>query len=143
MFNISLDKKKKGVKCCAYACGNLPIKRKGGLCHKHYARKLREEKPILVRYFQFKGNAKRRNKPFNITLEEFRQFCEDTGYLITKGKRGQNAIIDRIDNRKGYSINNIQLLTNRMNASKGDTVDEEAIEDLIKSFEGSNEDLPF
>ena len=64
-------------------------------------------------------------------------------YLITKGKRGQNATIDRIDNRKGYSINNIQLLTNRINSSKGDTIDEESIEELIKSFEGSKESLPF
>jgi hypothetical protein len=143
MFNISLDKKKKGVKCCAYACNNLPVKKLGGLCHKHYRRKRREIDPVYCRFNNFKGNAKRRNKPFNITLEEFRNFCKDTGYLITKGKRGQNATIDRIDNRKGYSIDNIQLLSNRMNARKGDTIDEETLEDIINHSEGSNEDLPF
>jgi hypothetical protein len=119
MFCISEAKKKAGRYCCAYNCTNEPIKRKGGLCHKHYARKRREFDPVGTRFNQFKGNARRRNKPFEITISQFRKFCSDTGYLISKGKRGQNATIDRIDNSKGYTIDNIQLLTLRQNASKG------------------------
>ncbi len=123
MFCISEDKKKQGRFCCAYACTNKPVKKKGGLCHKHYARKRREEDPIGTRYNQFKGNAKKRHKDFTITLEQFRQFCKDTGYLIVKGRRGQHATIDRIDNSKDYHVDNIQLLTLSQNASKGASED--------------------
>ena len=117
-FNISQKKKDLGLKCCAYACRNDAIARKGGLCHKHYARKRRVEKPIETRFFQFKGNAKARNKDFSITLAQFRAFCQRTEYL-SKGQRGQNATIDRRCNAQGYHIFNIQLLTNKQNASKG------------------------
>lgn len=119
MFLISETKKQKGLYCCAYHCTNEPIKKKGGLCHKHFARKRREEDPVGTRYNQFKINAKKRNKEFGITLKQFREFCEQTGYIIEKGKRGQKATIDRIINEIGYYIWNIQLLTNRQNASKG------------------------
>lgn len=119
MFCISEVKKKEGRFCCAYNCYNEPIKRKGGLCHKHYARKRREIDPIGTRFNQFKTNARRRNQEFSITIEQFRNFCSETGYLIEKGKRGQNATIDRIKNKFGYHIWNIQLLSNRKNASKG------------------------
>lgn len=123
MFCISIAKKNTGKYCCAYNCKNKPANKKGGLCHKHYRRKRREEDPVGTRYTDFKGNAKKRSKHFDITLKQFRLFCEKTGYLITKGKRGFNATIDRIDNSKGYTIDNIQLLTNRQNASKGTSED--------------------
>ena len=138
MFKISPAKKDLGVYCCAYACRNEPIKKKGGLCHKHYARKLREQDPVLVRWMQAKGKAKQRNKPWSITLDQFRDFCNQTGYLVKKGRRGQNSTIDRIDNNKGYTIDNIQLLTNRQNASKGD----KDINDVMNDY-NNNKEIPF
>lgn len=119
MFCISQAKKAEGRFCCAYNCRNKPAPRKGGLCHTHYRRKRLFIDKVAVRYTDFKGNAKKRNIPFYITLEEFRRFCEKTGYLIVKGRRGYNATIDRINNKEGYTIDNIHLLTHRQNASKG------------------------
>lgn len=119
MFRTSQTKKKAGRFCCAYACENKPIDKKGGLCHKHFARKRREEDPVGTRYLQFKGNARTRNKVFTITPEQFNNFCEENQYIVKKGRRGQNATIDRIKNKFGYHIWNIQILTNRRNASKG------------------------
>jgi hypothetical protein len=118
MFKISHSKKIAGQYCAAYNCKGSPEEKKLGLCHKHYARKLRIEDPIQVRFSQAKQKAKSRNIVFSITLYQFRKFCKKTGYL-SKGKRGQNATIDRICNIHGYHIWNIQLLTNRQNASKG------------------------
>lgn len=120
MFAISETKKKQGRYCCAYACTNRPNPRKGGLCDKHYARKRRELDPVYTRYNQFKSSATRRKKPFSITLEQFREFCQETGYIVSKGMRGMRSTIDRVDNKKGYHIDNIQLLTLRQNASKGE-----------------------
>lgn len=125
MFHESPDKKAKCVYCCAYGCRNQPIVKKGGLCHKHYMRKRREIDPAGVRYSNFKSNARRRKKEFTITLEEFRAFCDKTGYIVKKGMRGMNATIDRINNSKGYHIDNIQLLTLRQNSSKGTKPDED------------------
>lgn len=109
---ISERKKKAGRYCAAHGCLNEPVKKKGGLCHKHYKRQMKTKDAVAVRYNNFKTNAKRRGV-------EFRAFCKRTGYIITKGKRGQNATIDRRCNLHGYYIWNIQLLTNRQNASKG------------------------
>jgi hypothetical protein len=131
MFQISEAKKKKGVECCAYRCDNSPVKKLGGLCYKHYQRKIRETNPLYARYNQFKSSAVRRGKEFTITLGEFRDFCKRTGYLIVKGKRGKNATIDRRCNAHGYHIWNIQLLTMSANSSKG------------AGFNGENFDCPF
>ena len=119
MFEISLIKKKEGRFCCAYGCSNNPVKKLGGLCSKHYRRKRRIIDPVYCRYNGFKGNAKKRNIDFFVKLKEFRFWCDFTGYIVTKGKRGQNATIDRRCNAHGYHIWNMQLLTNKRNASKG------------------------
>lgn len=118
MFKISEAKKKEGKQCCAYACKNAPVAKKGGLCHKHYARKLRERDPVYARFNQFKSNATRRGKPVEIDLEFFRKFCDDTGYIVIPGMRGRNATIDRIKNSEGYKPGNIQLMTHRQNIQK-------------------------
>lgn len=151
MFEISIHKKKEGRFCCAYACTNKPVKKKGGLCHKHYARKLRIETPKKVRYSQMKQKAKQRNIPFSLTLEQFFILCRNTGYL-SKGKRGQNVTVDRRCNFQGYHFFNLQIISHRANASKGDRHSgsnfskpekEKTIEELITNNEGNNEDLPF
>lgn len=118
-MKLSEKKKKEGKYCCAYACRNEPVARKGGLCHKHYARKIRDKDPVYARYNQFCSKAASRGIENTITLAEFRAFCKRTGYIVNKGYRGRIATIDRIDNSKGYSIDNIQLLSNKANASKG------------------------
>lgn len=118
-MKISHAKKNKGVFCCAYGCGNKPNPRKGGLCDKHYARRRRELNPVGVRYSQAKQKAKARGIGWYITIDEFKAFCERTGYLLKKGYRGQNATLDRRCNVHGYHIWNLQILSNRANASKG------------------------
>ncbi|AGO47842.1 hypothetical protein Phi46:1_gp31 [Cellulophaga phage phi46:1] len=118
-MKVSEKKKTEGIYCCAHSCKNEPAPKKGGLCHKHYARKLKEQDPVAVRFNQWRQSAKQRGVKHTVTLEEFRQFCKDTGYIIQKGRRGLSATIDKVVNKEGYHINNLQLLSNRANASKG------------------------
>lgn len=127
-FKISLIKKLLGIHCCAYACKNSPHPKKRGLCHKHYGILRRMLDPVYARYVNFKHNALRRHKDFTITLEEFRDFCERTGYIIEKGKRGRNCTIDRIDNRYGYHIWNIQIKSAKANTMKYHNVDKHMTE---------------
>lgn len=151
MFKTSHQKKLEGNYCCAYSCSNEPSEKKGGLCHKHYARKLRELTPKKVRYSQMKQKAKTRNIAFSLTLEQFFTLCKNTGYL-SKGQRGQNATIDRRCNFQGYHLFNLQVISNRANASKGSRHSgdkfsapekEKSINELMSISECSEEEIPF
>lgn len=127
-FCTSPAKKQQGIHCCAYGCKNLPNARKRGLCHKHYHIHRRIIDPVYDRFFNFRGNAKKRCKVFTITLAEFRDFCNRTGYIIKKGMRGRNCTIDRLDNRYGYHIWNIGIKSNEANIRKYHDVDKHLTE---------------
>lgn len=122
-FCTSPIKKEQGIHCCAYGCKNLPNARKRGLCHKHYHIHRRIVDPVYDRFFNFRGNARKRCKVFTITLAEFRGFCNRTGYIIKKGMRGRNCTIDRLDNRYGYHIWNIGIKSNEANIRKYHDID--------------------
>ena len=69
-------------------------------------------------YCNLKANAKRRGKEFSLTFEQFRDFAIKTDYHQKKGVEKESFHIDRIDEEKGYSIDNIQVLTNSQNVKK-------------------------
>lgn len=117
-FEVSGAKKAEGIFCCAYHCRSKPQRKKRGLCHKHYSRWRRIVDPVYDRFTNFRSNALRRSKSFSITLDQFRKFCNDTGYIIEKGKRGRNCSIDRIRNWEGYHIDNIQIKSIAANVRK-------------------------
>jgi len=123
LFQISQNKKKDGVYCCAISCRNKPCAKKRGLCHKHYHRYRRIIDPVYNRYANFRQKALTRKKEFTITLIEFRLFCEQTGYIINKGMRGYRYTVDRINNKYGYHIWNIQLLSMTENIEKYHEID--------------------
>lgn len=137
-MKISDIKKAKGVHCCAHGCKKQPVPRKGGLCHSHYRKKRKEIDPVYDRYNSFKSKAIQRGKPFEVTLEEFRKFCQETGYIVTKYCRGKNASIDRQDNSKGYSIDNMELMSLRDNIKKYHHWDK-----LIAQVLACTDDVPF
>ncbi len=110
------SKKGTGV-CAAYRCGKSSAA-KDYLCHKHRKRLQKETNPLVYCYGYLKQNAKRRGKSFELSIEEFKQFCEETGYLELKGKAGNSASIDRIDPSRGYSLDNIQVLSLADNSRK-------------------------
>lgn len=108
---------KKKTKCSEPFCRSHNIKAKG-LCSKHYTRKRRNENPLKSSYQALKDNAKRRGKDFSLTLEEFKKFAIETGYVYGRGRTVDSFHIDRIDESKGYHIENIQILTNSENVKK-------------------------
>lgn len=120
---------KKPDLCATKYCRNL-IAPKSKLCHKCIKRKYRDKHPVRYAYQTLKQNAKRRGKHFSLTLEEFRQFCEASDYIIRKGVKKTCLTIDRIDASKGYTADNIQALSLTENSRKG-------------YYEGSTADCPF
>lgn len=72
----------------------------------------------MYAYSTLKQNAKRRSKHFELTFEQFKAFAIATDYYKRKGRKATCYHIDRIDETRGYTIDNIQVLTNRENAKK-------------------------
>lgn len=117
MFVIIPDKKKKRGLCCAHSCKDKPTK-KDRFCSKHRHRYNKYINHCRYTYQALKANARRRGKAFTITIEEFRVFCDETGYLKKKGRLGSSASIDRINPDRGYEPDNIQILSVSENVAK-------------------------
>lgn len=126
-FCISEAKKKEGRYCCAYACTNEPVEKKGALCHKHYRIKRKNIDPVYDRYNLWKCSATQRGKNFFVSLEEFRELCIETGYILKKGMRGKNATLDRTIVTEGYHRDNITIMTLRANVKKWHQEDKQRI----------------
>jgi hypothetical protein len=73
----------------------------------------------MASYHILKWNAKRRDIDFGITIEEWKQFCEDTGYLELRGPDGEDMTVDRKDGTIGYIYSNLQMMTRLENIKKG------------------------
>jgi hypothetical protein len=115
MFKI-VSTKAKDI-CPAYRCNNKKADKKR-FCCKHHARYQKETNLASYTYSLLKQNAKMRGKEFTLTLDEFKQLCIETNYLELKGKNKKSASIDRIGHKKGYSFDNIQILTLSANSQK-------------------------
>ena len=81
-------------------------------------RRWRAANPVKAAYHNLKSNAKRRGKAFNLTLQDFKDFCQATDYIKSRGRKATCYHVDRIDETKGYSRENIQPLTNSANVKK-------------------------
>lgn len=119
MFRI-IEKKKGTPTCCAYKCKRKKMPR-NPFCSRHYWRHMKAVDIVRYTYHITKSNARVRRKEWNLTLEEFRKFCSESGYIEGKGKLKNSLTIDRIDNSKGYTYSNIRVITLQQNASKGTT----------------------
>ena len=88
-------------------------------CSKCMMRAWRSKFPLKASYAALKYRAKRRGIAFSLTLAEFRQICDRSGYLESKGVTRAALQIDRIDPHVGYTWDNCQIITCSENAAKG------------------------
>lgn len=115
MFKI-IKGKPKNI-CSAYRCKNRK-REKDILCSKHQKRKQKEFNLLSYTYNLLKSNANHRRKEFSLTLQEFKDFCNENNYLELKGKKGFSASIDRIRPLEGYYKGNLQVLSLANNTRK-------------------------
>jgi hypothetical protein len=108
--------------CKTPYCRNKPGKGRR-TCNTCTQRAYREKYPILAAYNNLKHNAKRRGKTFDLTLEQFTKFAVETEYLNKRGRNKTGYTIDRINPNLGYTIENIQVLTNSDNVKKQAYID--------------------
>ncbi len=88
------------------------------ICCKCISRKYRSDNPVRSSFDILRTNAKRRGKEFDLTFDQFKKFAIETEYIAGKGRSSQSFTIDRIDQDLGYTINNLQVLTNAENVKK-------------------------
>lgn len=120
MLDILLNKR--SDLCPVRFCRNprSPIEhKKGGVCSRCSMREWRKNNPVKAAFTNLRQNASRRRKPFQLTFDEFSQWCEANHYIELRGREATCAQIDRIDYRRGYSLDNIQILSCSENSIKG------------------------
>ena len=88
-------------------------------CNTCRSRRFRKNNPMKYAYYNLIANSKRRNISFTLTFQQFQQFSIRHEYIQNKGTTKESYSIDRINSRKGYSLDNIQVLTVSQNSSKG------------------------
>lgn len=79
----------------------------------------RDSHPLEYCFQNLRNNARRRLISFELTLEQFREFCYLTKYIKRKGVWRHCYTIDRIRNNEGYHIGNIAIMRKDKNCSKG------------------------
>ena len=65
-----------------------------------------------------KDNSKRRGVYFDLTFEEFAEFCYEYKYLIGVGRSKTSYSVDRIIEELGYTAGNIHVLPLADNSRK-------------------------
>lgn len=75
--------------------------------------------PARTAYYQLCSNAKVRGIPVLISRADFINLCNAHNYFELRGRSSSSLTLDRIDNTKGYSLDNIQFLTKHANSVKG------------------------
>ena len=74
----------------------------------------------MYTFNDYRNNARRRGKEWDITLAEFEAFCLRTGFMETKGRNGHQDSLDREVNSRGYVIDNVRVLSVSKNSQKAD-----------------------
>lgn len=119
-YLISKSEMKNGTTrglCCEPRCKNR--RRKDRLrCFTHDTRRNRANHPMRHAYRNLKAHAKSRGIPFSLTFIVFRRFALRTDYLNRTGQKGSCLTVDRRNNLKGYTPQNIQPLTRAENSMK-------------------------
>lgn len=92
--------------------------KRGCYCFSCAQNRYKEKNPERYAFYVLKNNAKRRGVVFGLTFDDFLKFAIRTDYMAKKGITSTGFHIDRIDERKGYFKNNIQVLTNSDNVRK-------------------------
>jgi hypothetical protein len=137
------------MKCETPRCRNVSTAR---LCKKCYQRDYRKRNALKYCFSTLMNNAKRRGKEFDLTLEQFEKFAIETNYLHGKGRMSESFHIDRIDPLKGYTIENIRVLTNSENVKRHLSFirygfDERGVPEnfhvVVKNLNQTEEGLPF
>lgn len=108
---------------------------------RNWARQYWRKHPEKYLWKHARNRALRKNLEFSITVEDIKipEFCPILGFKLgevggTNKDRKTCPTIDRKDNSKGYTVENIGIISYRANQLKGDMTIKD-IENLLKFLE--------
>lgn len=92
---------------------------KSGYCSTHKRRLDKLRYPEYILYHWLKQNARKRGVEFSITLEYFKRWCAEEGFIDKKNSADKRYwSVDRKENSKGYVEGNLQAMPTTENAQK-------------------------
>lgn len=102
------------------------------LCPSCNTKRVKEQTPEVRMYRRAKSRAKAKGHEFSITVEDIKipQLCPilKCPLVVHKGKPGafpDSPSLDRIDSTRGYTPDNVWVISQRANAMKLDASEEE------------------
>lgn len=116
-WRLKRKKKPSRFTCAAVYCHNDPYPGHRW-CTKCKSRIWRANNPVKYHFWNLKHRAKQRGHAFMLTMEQWMDFVKRTGLIELHGRFANNLSIDRIEDGKGYTADNIQTLTVSENARK-------------------------
>lgn len=87
-------------------------------CSRCRGRRFAKAHPITNHWMKLKYRAAERGIEFKLTLEEYTEFWNSSGYGLLHGKTSHSLSIDRIDSSKGYVKGNIRAVTLSYNSRR-------------------------
>ena len=105
------------MKCQTKHCRSKAYKAEK-LCLSCRQRKFKERSPFAYHFNALRCNAKRRGKELSLTIEQFTAFAIEHRLIDSQGNKNPRLSIDRIDQARGYHLDNIQVLTVSENSRK-------------------------
>lgn len=105
-------------KCLTPNCYRTPLPQRRR-CQTCRYRSWSKNNPLRATYIKLKSNAKKRNKPFNLTFEYWKKFCEETNYLELRGQGKYDMTVDCEDDYVGYVDGGITMRTKYENSKIG------------------------
>lgn len=112
-------KNKAYTKCRTKLCRGLAWKHcKNVHCPKCVNRRWRERNPMRYFFNRLRYRAAERGHVFALPFEHYCELVLASGYLEKKGKTAASLSIDRIDEKKGYIVGNVQVITLSENSRK-------------------------
>tara|TARA_B100001094_G_scaffold232790_1_gene227648 strand:- start:1010 stop:1537 length:528 start_codon:yes stop_codon:yes gene_type:complete len=127
------------LKISGHICKSCQARR----VHEHKSRSLKDD-PVLYRCKKIlcaaKGRARKSNREFSLTLDDLLELAKQPSCPIsrrpffwrtvignpkTRGPHPDAPSLDRIDSSRGYTPDNVWLISHRMNAIKSNATPEE------------------
>jgi hypothetical protein len=95
--------------------------------HKEYRDKWKKDNPLRITLFSIRSRCRQRNTYFNLELEDLREpsHCPVLGIPLDRRDNDHAPSVDRFDNTKGYTKDNINIISQRANRMKTDATLEE------------------